>query len=338
MKKIIIALVSLSSLSLAEAKDHRTDLSLVRFCGEPMPIQNPHVINLFQQSIRRVSASAIEAMKPEALKLFKVVEPILKKYKIPSDFKYLAIVESSMMLDAVSSKGARGYWQFMPITARSLGLRVDGNVDERLHVLKSTHAACRYFRTMYRQLGSWTLVAAAYNIGPTKVALKAEESEDTDYYDWSLSAENRRYIYKVMAMKELFTRPEAYQKVLKRQIDLQTLFKKYGPVFGLVAPTPVRYYPSILHCKASVSASIVNGFQDIVPVVFKRKSMARTYHIFERETITQKPKAIIKTSDFQRYSFVFRSILSAPLRQRRKTTELMVAKLSSNRKTSKLVA
>src|SRR3546814_6956583 len=92
------------------------------------------------------------------------IDRLLKQHQIPQDFRYLPVIESRLTLDT-AHKGAGGYWQLMPVTAWSLGLTVNGQADERNDLVKSTEAACKYLKALYRELGSWTLAAAAYNIG-----------------------------------------------------------------------------------------------------------------------------------------------------------------------------
>ena len=99
-----------------------------------------------------------------ANKVFPIIEPILKKYGVPDDFKYLAVIESSLV-NAVSPAGARGVWQFMPATAKEKGMEVSDEVDERYHLEKSTEAACKYLLVAKEKFGSWTLAAASYNGG-----------------------------------------------------------------------------------------------------------------------------------------------------------------------------
>ncbi|GAB3273370.1 hypothetical protein GCM10027347_45700 [Larkinella harenae] len=141
---------------------------------------------------------------------FPIIEPMLKKYRIPDDFKYLAVVESGLQADAVSRKGALGYWQLMPETASELGLKMTDKVDERKDLLKSTDAACRYLRILYRNLGSWTMVAAAYNGGIGRMQSHMKKQRETNYYFLSMNQETSDYLYKIVAVKEFFQFPGQY--------------------------------------------------------------------------------------------------------------------------------
>ncbi|MDP2162498.1 MAG: lytic transglycosylase domain-containing protein, partial [Flavobacterium sp.] len=145
---------------------------------------------------------------------FKVIDPILKRHGIPEDFRYIPFVESKFR-QGTSSKGAEGFWQFMPETAMQFGLRVDEEVDERLDVVKSTHAACRYLKTLYKEFGNWTLVAAAYNVGEGSLLRTMNAQDNDDYYSLTLNRETSQYVYKLLAAKEIITRPAEFGYTIK---------------------------------------------------------------------------------------------------------------------------
>ena len=141
---------------------------------------------------------------------FPIIEPIMKKYGIPDDFKYLCMAESGLDPNAGSSAGAAGLWQLMPAYAKSAGLLVGGEVDERYHVEKSTEAACRYLVDAKRRLGSWTLAAASFNAGVAGVSRRLEKQGVTSYYDLFLPSETLRYVFRVLSFKLLVGDPGAY--------------------------------------------------------------------------------------------------------------------------------
>jgi len=144
-----------------------------------------------------------------ANKVFPIIEPILAKYGVPNDFKYLAVIESSLV-NAVSPAGARGVWQFMPATAKEKGMEVSDEVDERYHLEKSTEAACRYLLVAKEKFGSWTLAAASYNGGMNGISKKMEEQQVADYYDLLLTEETSRYVFRILALKEIMSQSEKY--------------------------------------------------------------------------------------------------------------------------------
>ena len=144
-----------------------------------------------------------------ANKVFPVIEPILAKNGIPDDFKYLAVIESSLV-NAVSPAGARGVWQFMPTTAKEKGMEVNDYVDERYDLEKSTEAACAYLKEAYAKFGSWTLAAASYNGGMAGVQRQLESQKVSSYYDVLLTEETARYVYRILALKEIMKNPQKY--------------------------------------------------------------------------------------------------------------------------------
>ena len=144
-----------------------------------------------------------------ANKVFPVIEPILAKNGIPDDFKYLAVIESSLV-NAVSPAGARGVWQFMPTTAKEKGMEVNDYVDERYDLEKSTEAACAYLKEAYAKFGSWTLAAASYNGGMAGVQRQLESQKVNSYYDVLLTEETARYVYRILALKEIMKNPQKY--------------------------------------------------------------------------------------------------------------------------------
>jgi membrane-bound lytic murein transglycosylase D len=179
-------------------------LSRLSFCDEVVPFDQEHVYQQYERVLKKVKKISIARIKIRSVAYFEVIEPILHKHNIPNDFKYIAIIESNLVANATSSAGAHGYWQFMPETARSMGLLVNHRTDERTNLVKSTHAACRYFNYLYDLLGSWSLVAAAYNAGPGKVNFYMEAAQSMSYFDFKAKQETQEYVYRILAVKELF--------------------------------------------------------------------------------------------------------------------------------------
>ncbi|MGB3774413.1 MAG: lytic transglycosylase domain-containing protein [Leeuwenhoekiella sp.] len=183
----------------------------VDFAGEPVPLNDPDVrerldrellVNTYWQS------NGLLLIK-RAHKYFPIIEPILKKEGIPDDFKYLAVIESGLT-HAVSPAGARGFWQLMPSTGRELGLEVNDNVDERYNIEMSTKAACAYLKNSKKNWGTWTLAAAAYNAGNTGIDRRLQEQDVDSYYDLLLGEETGRYIFRIVALKEILKDPAKF--------------------------------------------------------------------------------------------------------------------------------
>lgn len=147
---------------------------------------------------------------------FEIIEPILAEYDVPEDFKYLAVAESGL-LNVTSSAGAKGVWQFMQSTAKSYNLEVNGEVDERLHLEKSTIAACQYLNEAHTRFGSWTLAAAAYNRGPAGVERDLKKQQVGDYFDLHLNTETSRYVLRILALKTIFENQTSYGIHLKNE-------------------------------------------------------------------------------------------------------------------------
>ena len=183
----------------------------LNFAGELVPKNDPEVmervdreflVNTYWQS------NALLLMK-RANKYFPVIEPILAKNGIPEDFKYLAVAESALT-NVVSHAGATGFWQIMKGTGREYGLEINSNVDERYHLEKSTQVACDYLNRWYKKYGSWSLTAAAYNAGPGAINKYLGIQKVDSYYDLLLGQETGRYVFRIMAIKEILSHPERY--------------------------------------------------------------------------------------------------------------------------------
>ena len=179
--------------------------------GEQVPIESFSVrekldreliINTYRHS------SSILYLK-RASRWFPLIEPILEEHGIPNDFKYLAVIESGLT-QAVSPAGASGFWQFMKKTAPEYELEVTSTVDERYHVEKSTHAACQYLLESYEKFGNWGLAAASYNMGMTGVERRLEAQGVDSYWELHLNSETGRYVYRILAVKEVLSHPETY--------------------------------------------------------------------------------------------------------------------------------
>lgn len=197
------------------AKSHEIPLK-VDFCGEPIPLNSEDIRERFDLEIVKNAYwhSSILLFHKRAGKYFPVIEPILKQHNIPDDFKYLAIAESGLS-NVVSPAGARGFWQFMEKTGKEYGLEINKYVDERYHLEKSTHAACKYLNDAYKKFGSWTLVAASYNMGMYGLKKNLERQKVNSYFDLLLNSETARYVFRIVAFKTLLTKPQQYGFNLK---------------------------------------------------------------------------------------------------------------------------
>ena len=155
-----------------------------------------------------------------ANKYFPIIEDILAKNNIPDDFKYLALIESGFEY-TVSPSGAAGFWQIMRGTAREYGLEVNYAIDERYNLKKSTEAACKYLKKAYQEFGSWTMAAAAYNMGINGVRRNIKKQGTNNYFNLHLNDETSRYVFRIIVIKEIMENPRKYGFVF-RESDLYT--------------------------------------------------------------------------------------------------------------------
>ncbi|WP_417889241.1 lytic transglycosylase domain-containing protein [Xanthomarina gelatinilytica] len=199
----------------------------LNFAGEDIPLDDPDILERMDREllVNTYWQSNGLLMFKRAHKYFPIIEPILKKHGVPDDFKYLAVIESGLM-NVVSPAGARGVWQIMPTTGKEYGLEINDNVDERYHLEKSTEVACEYLKKSKEQLGSWTLAAAAYNAGNYGVSKRLQEQDVTDYYDLLLGEETGRYLFRIVALKEILSHPDRYGFNF-REKDLYTQVPTY---------------------------------------------------------------------------------------------------------------
>jgi hypothetical protein len=183
----------------------------VDFAGESAPLQISDVRERLDRELlinANLDATTVLIIR-RANRAFPVIEPILQKYGVPDDFKYLAVIESGLV-NATSPSGAKGVWQFMPETAKEKGMEVNELVDERYHLEKSTEAACKYLLAAKEKFGSWTLAAASYNGGMSGVGKRIDEQKVSNYYDLGLTEETSRYVFRILALKEIMKQPAVY--------------------------------------------------------------------------------------------------------------------------------
>ncbi|WP_080241146.1 lytic transglycosylase domain-containing protein [Spirosoma rigui] len=192
----------------------------VHFCGESVPVHEGVIARRLMSALvsRSVHSQTLYRIRRRAAAFFPIIEPILAYHQIPADFKYLPLVESALLGFAVSPRGATGYWQFMPATARELGLVIRPGYDERQDLVKSTHAACRYLTYLHNRLGSWTLAAAAYNNGIGALLANIRRQGQRDYYYLRLNAETGKYLYRILAFKELFSNYRSYPSLISDEL------------------------------------------------------------------------------------------------------------------------
>lgn len=208
---VLIHAVSTNQAETAQVKKEQYYPVEIDFAGEKTPLNISDVKERFDRELL-VNANlhaTTQLIIKRANRAFPVMEPILKKNGIPDDFKYLAVIESGLV-NVVSPAGARGVWQFMPETGKQYGLEITDLVDERYHLEKSTEAACKYLLNAKQKFGSWTLAAAAYNGGVAGVDRQIVFQGVNNYYDLLLTDETARYVFRILALKEIMKNPVKY--------------------------------------------------------------------------------------------------------------------------------
>lgn len=189
------------------------------FCGEPIPLESEEVWERFEKEFMLILWD-----RPQILLYLKrmprtmpLIEKILRDAGLPDDLKYMAVVESALRPHAESSRGAVGFWQFTESTGVKYGLEINEFVDERRNVVRSTEAAAKYLQALEDTLGSWTLAAAAYNMGEYGLVREIENQGVTDYYRLYLPLETQRFVLRIAAVKTILSDPEAYGFFVSRR-------------------------------------------------------------------------------------------------------------------------
>ncbi len=249
-----VAVLAVCALSIHAVQDAPTDENLEKklvndynvyalplpekmdFAGEAVPLENPDIrermdrellVNVYWQS------NGLLLFK-RANKYFPQIEPLLKKYGLPDDFKYLAVAESGLEYTS-SPAGASGIWHFMKGTGVEYGLEINEYVDERYNLEKATMVAAEYLKSAKNKFGSWTMAAASYNAGVGGMNKQINRQSQTSYYDLLLNDETSRYVFRILALKEMMTNPQKYGFNF-REKDLYA----HIPTYKVKVNTPVE--------------------------------------------------------------------------------------------------
>lgn len=209
------------------------------FAGEKVPTENFDVRERLERELLTTTyqhASTLLSIKKGA-RYFPLFEKVFKEHGIPTDFKYMAVAESNLN-NVVSTAGAKGIWQFMKSAAEYYKLEVNEEVDERYHPEKATAAAAQYIKEHYKRFGNWTTTAASYNVGGTRIAKELETQGVNHYYDLQINDETSRYVFRLLAYKEIFENPETYGYYLQdedgyKELDGFKTVEVSGPIPSL---------------------------------------------------------------------------------------------------------
>ncbi len=236
------------------------------WCGEVLPsridvkerLDRELLVNSYWQSNTMLNLKM-------ANRFFPVIERIFTEQGIPDDFKFLAVAESNLR-NVTSPAKAKGYWQFRKLAAKEFDLEVNDEVDERFHIEKSTLAAAKYIKQLYKRFGNWTNAAAAYNIGPTRFSSILKEQGEDSYYDLNLNSETSRYVFRLVAIKEILSNPMDYgfypqesdlyqplDNVFKVKVDSSVAdWSKFAEQYGVSYKTLKFYNPWLIDKKLTV--------------------------------------------------------------------------------------
>ena len=245
----------------------------LNFCGEPVPLTDPDVRERLEREllVSLDNNDEIILWLKRANRYFPDIEKTLKTQSMPDDLKYITIAESSLRPLAFSNKGAVGYWQFIEGTGTRYGLDVSNDIDERRNVYKATQAATKYLRDLYALFGSWTLAAAAYNMGEDGLKSEILVQKVNNYYKLYLNQETQRYIFRILAAKIIISNPTKFGYVLSKD-DLYS--PRQFDTVEIQASQPVS-----LHVIAQAADTYFKIIKDLNPQIKFYHLPAGTYQI-----------------------------------------------------------
>lgn len=229
----------------------------IELCGQKIPYHLPQVRERLEKEMLLAAWNRPQVILwlKRAGRYFPHIAQILKEEQLPEDLKYVPVVESALRAHSRSSKGAVGYWQFLRSTGKKYGLRIDGRVDERRNLFKSTRAASRYLKKLKEEFGSYLLAMAAYNMGEFGLAAEMEAQKTRTFFDLYLPLETQRYILKIAAAKMIMENPEQYGFHLEPR-DLYPLFSYSEIHFSMSDEIPL----SLIAEAAQVSFKILKDY------------------------------------------------------------------------------
>jgi hypothetical protein len=256
---------SIFSISLPEKLDFAGEEVPINFFDVKESLDREILVNTYWQS------QTLLFIK-RANKYFPKIEEILAKNNVPDDFKYLVLAESELK-NAVSPSGAVGVWQLLKGTAKDYGLEVNDEVDERYHLEKSTEAACKFLNDAHDLFGSWTMAAAAYNVGRRGLMKQINRQKQDSYYNLLLNDETGRYVYRILAIKLLLENPDEYGFHVREQ-DLYTTI----PTYEVELDTAVADFADFAH-KHSTNYKILKYFNPWLRDSFLTNKTRKKYYI-----------------------------------------------------------
>lgn len=247
---------------------------VITFAGESVPLQDTDVRERLDREIHVNTYwhSNMLLMIKKANRFFSEIEPLLKKYNLPDDFKYLAVAESGLD-NVTSSAGASGFWQFMRATGKQYGLEINSYVDERYNLELATKVASEYLRNSKELFGSWTNAAAAYNAGNAGISKQMKRQDATDYYNLLLNPETGRYVFRILAFKEILSNPEKYGFFVNQDDLYQAI-----PTNTIVVDTPIEDFAKFAK-QQGINYKILKIHNPWLRDTFLKNASGKKYHI-----------------------------------------------------------
>lgn len=181
-------------------------------CGETVPLDRFDVFERYDREFTIVvfSSAQVYLWLKRTERWFPMIERELASRKLPLDLKFVAVAESDLLPNAASPAGAVGPWQFIASTGARYGLKQCPGIDERYDFERATDGAFKYLSELHDEFGSWPLALAAYNCGEKRVRDEIKRQRTSDYYSLKLPQETERYVFRILAIKEVLSRPERY--------------------------------------------------------------------------------------------------------------------------------
>jgi membrane-bound lytic murein transglycosylase D len=221
----------------------------IYYANAPKVSINKHV-SKFVRSFLVNEDEALQKAKKRSASYFKMMDEVFGRYGLPLELKYLAVVESDLKSDALSKVGAKGMWQFMPETAKELGLKITGKHDERTYPYKSTVAAAKYLKDLYAQFNDWLLTVAAYNSGPGPVLNAIRKSGSRNF--WALQ----------------YYLPEESRGHVKRFIGTHYFFEGKGSMVTMTKAETKKYLNELESFNASIQPKVKQTDSDALATIF----------------------------------------------------------------------
>lgn len=276
---VLLLLIAHGPAAAATTPQEASLMALIRlqgplsFCGEAVPTEEQEVRERYEKELLLALGNPAQVILwlKRSSRYLPLIEQALRDRQMPDDLKYMAFAESAMLPHAGSAKGAVGYWQFIPSTGRKYGLTINNRIDERRNVFASTEAAIRYLRELHEIFGSWSLAAAAYNMGEERLMAEILEQGTRNYYHLHLPLETQRFLFRILSVKVILSEPEKYGYRFSKEDTYPPV--AFDPIQVKVAQeTPIRII-------AQAAGTHFKAIKDLNPEIRGHYLPAGTYRL-----------------------------------------------------------